>query len=301
MPVEPPVPPPAKPAPARPGRKLGPIAQNVGSAHRAWLTPMREKYFASGLTLSDLSALVLLAKSKLSELLRGTGLYPRWEIIHALARHLDIPASPLYRLWRQAALEAHRSREWVERSSDKSALTATCAVPPLDHRAFRELMEDGYFRYAHAFLPDPDQCEAAVSDTFDILWLCWNQALASENIQRYAWAVLRATVMSRTLHLDGRPELTEAAFDTVALQNLDAGDDRTAQLAESLELFKAVSRLPDQQLDVFVLRRMCGIPCEDTADLLGVPLATVRSDERHAEHFLESVLCHPPETEGKTP
>ncbi|PWJ02052.1 RNA polymerase subunit sigma [Streptomyces sp. NWU49] len=295
MPVEPPVPP-----PARPGRKLGPIADSVGSAHRAWLVPMREKYLTSGLTLSDLSVLVRLAKSKLSELLRGTGLYPRWEVVSSLSRELGMPSSPLYRLWRQAALEAHKSSEWVKRSSDRFAMTTVPPDPPLSHRAFRELMEDDYFRYAHAFLPDPDQCDTAVSDTFDILWLSWNEALASEDIQRYAWSVLRATVMSRIHHLDGRPELAPAAFDTVALRALDPGADSTEQLVESLQLFKAVSRLPDQQLDVFVLRRMCGMPAEDVAGLLGVPLATVRSAERHAEHFLESVLCPPPETEGKT-
>jgi hypothetical protein len=92
---------------------------------------------------------VRLAKSKLSELLRGTGLYPRWEIISSLSRELGMPSSPLCRLWRQAALEAHKSREWVERCSDKSAMTTTPKTPPLSHRAFRELMEDDYFRYAH--------------------------------------------------------------------------------------------------------------------------------------------------------
>jgi hypothetical protein len=39
---------------------------------------MRESYPASGLTLSDLSTRMRFAKSKLSELLRGVGLYPRW-------------------------------------------------------------------------------------------------------------------------------------------------------------------------------------------------------------------------------
>jgi hypothetical protein len=39
---------------------------------------MRESYLASGLTLSDRSTRMRFAKSKLSELLRGVGLYPRW-------------------------------------------------------------------------------------------------------------------------------------------------------------------------------------------------------------------------------
>ncbi|MFM9700253.1 RNA polymerase sigma factor [Streptomyces europaeiscabiei] len=294
-PIEPPLP------PGRPGRKLGPIGDSVGSAHRAWLEPMRENYLKSGLTLSELSVRVRFHKSKISELLRGTGLYPRWEIIFSLSIHLKLPYSPLYRLWRQAAFEAHKSREWVERSSESAALTTTHAAPPLDHRAFRELVAGEYFLYAQVFLPDSDHCDTAVSDTFDILWLCWNDALASPDIRRFAWHVLRATVLSRTPHLDGRPELGRAAFDTVALQSLTADADRMEQLTETLRLFKAMSRLPDQQLDVMVLRRMCGHTPEDASALLGVPLATVRSDERHAEHFLESAICPLPETEGKTP
>ncbi|WP_269859647.1 sigma-70 family RNA polymerase sigma factor [Streptomyces sp. RPT161] len=287
----------ATPVPVRPGRKLGPIADNVGSAHRAWLEPMRDSYLHSGLPLSELSARVRLAKSKLSELLRGTGLYPRWEIIYSLSVELKLPSTPLYRLWRQAAFEAHKSSEWVERSTRQATVTTAHMPPPFHLPAFRELVESHYRLYAQVFLDD-DQRDAAVSDTFDLLWLGWNEALASPDTRRYAWQVLRATVMSKTPHLDGRPELARAAFDTIALQSLTTDTDRMDQLTESLELFKAMSRLPDQQLDVMVLRRLCGASPEQASDLLGVPLVTVQSDERHAVHFLESVLCPPPETEG---
>lgn len=73
------------------------------------------------------------------------------------------------------------------------------------------------------------------------------------------------------------------------------------QVTESLELFTAMSRLPASQLDVMVLRRLCGFLPETTSALLGASLATVRSDERHATRFLESVLCPPPSIEGNTP
>ena len=36
----------------------------------------------------------------------------------SLSRELKMPYWPLYRLWRQAALEAHKSREWVERCTE---------------------------------------------------------------------------------------------------------------------------------------------------------------------------------------
>ncbi|MFI9122330.1 RNA polymerase sigma factor [Streptomyces bikiniensis] len=71
------------------------------------------------------------------------------------------------------------------------------------------------------------------------------------------------------------------------------------QLAESLELFTAISRLPDIQLDVMVLRRMRGFTSEQVSELLGIPLATVWSTERHAERFLEDTIELPPQT-GET-
>jgi DNA-directed RNA polymerase specialized sigma24 family protein len=269
----------------------------VGSAHRAWLTPMRDTYLTSGLTLSELSLRVRLSKSKLSELLRGTGLYPRWEIVLSLSAELKMPQWPLYRLWRYAAFEAQKSREWIDRCSERTmaALTTSHPAPPLDHRAFHELVESEYTLYAQVFLDD-EQRDSAVSDTFDILWLRWNDALASPDTRRFAWEVLRATVMARTPHLDGRPEFGAAAFNTVALRQLADATARLNQMTESLQLFKAMSRLPDRQLDVMVLLGLCGLPLDSVSALLGVPLSTVQSDERHAQHFLENVIP-PPETE----
>ncbi|MFC9268730.1 sigma-70 family RNA polymerase sigma factor [Streptomyces zhihengii] len=295
--LEPPAPAP-EPAPVRPGRKLGPIMEGVGSVHRAWLEPLRAAYLGSGLTMSHLSVRVPLAKSKISELLRGLGHYPRWEIIFSLSVPLEVPSWPLYRLWRQAALEARKSPDWVEQSSDRIPVT-TAQTPPLDHRAFQETVETMYRLYAQVFLDD-DQRDTAVSNTFDILWLSWNDALASPDIRRFAWQALRATVMSRTPHIDGRPEFGAAAFDTIALRQLSTEAAQMHQMAESLQLFKAMSWLPEQQLDVMVMRRLYDFPPEEVSALLGVPLAIVRSSERHAIHFLESVICPPTETEGTT-
>ncbi|MCW1100295.1 sigma-70 family RNA polymerase sigma factor [Streptomyces sp. RS2] len=293
--------PPAPPGRPRPGRKLGPIADNVSNTHRAWLEPVRDTYLASGLTLSGLSDRISFAKSKLSELLRGVGLYPRWEVVFLIATELDMPNWPLYRLWRQAAFEARRSGEWVERSTERTTILTTAhTAAPWDHRAFRDLVEGNYLLYAQVFLDD-DQRDTAVADTFDILWLSWNDALTSHDTRRYAWNVLRATVMARTPHCDGRPELSTAAFDSVALRSLTGPADSMDKITEILKLFTAISHLPGRQFDVMVLRRLCGFAPEAVSALVGSSLATVSSDERHATRFLESVLCPPPSTEGKTP
>ncbi|MFJ3673819.1 sigma-70 family RNA polymerase sigma factor [Streptomyces sp. NPDC090106] len=269
------------------------------TAHCAWLEPVREAYQRSPLTMKTLSPRLHIATSKISELLSGR-LYPRWELLQALAAELSLPAGPLYRLWRQAAPDIRRkSRSWQEQPP---VAVAVRPAPPMDHTAFRALTEAGYDFYASVFLPDP-QRDAAVRDTYDQLWLSWNKALASADTRRHAWEVLRTSVMSRTPHIDGRPQFTHAAFDTVALRDLSGPEQieaATAQLTETEALFRAMSRLPGHQLDVVVLRSLGGIAMKQVSDLLGLPLATVRSDERHATRFLDSILCSdsPPDPEG---
>lgn len=287
----------SEPAPARPGRKLGPIAETVSTAHCAWLKPTRKWYLSSGFTLDELSRLVPLAKSKLSELLRGIGHYPRWEVTYRLAVVLGIPSWPLYRLWRQAAVEAGKSRDWVDRSTDNTVAVVTVhPVLPLELGALRSTVENGYLAYTGAFLTGEAR-EAVVEDAFDQLWLHFDEALSSPDVRRYAWKILRVTVMARVAHR-GRPELGEAAFDTVALREETTAE--AEQLTESMALFAAMNQLPEAQLDVIVLRRMCGFPPERVADLLGVPLAAVRSDERHANRLLDTLIeLHA--TEGPTP
>ncbi|MCX4804532.1 sigma-70 family RNA polymerase sigma factor [Streptomyces sp. NPDC058682] len=289
----------SEPAPVRPGRKLGPIADTVSSSHRAWLEPTREHYLASGRTLSDLSRNVL-AKSKLSELLRGVGHYPRWEVIHRLAGELDIPGWPLYRLWKQAAMDAGKSRDWVDRSTEGTTAVATArSDQPLEHWALCQTVVEGYLAYAGVFLTDGTH-KTAVDDTFAILWLCFDEALASPDIRRYTWNILRATVKAKANYRDERPVLAEAAFDTISLSH-PGPEEQPTGLAEILELFTAISKLPDAQLDVMVLRRLCGFQPKQVSDLLGIPLAAVRSDERHARRFLDDTIELPPRTGGPTP
>ncbi|MFE3943968.1 sigma-70 family RNA polymerase sigma factor [Streptomyces sp. NPDC059118] len=286
--------------PGKPGRKLGPIADGVGSAHRAWLVPLREKFLSSGMTIGDLHARTGWAKSKISELLRGTGLYPRWEITQSLVQELCVPTWPMRRLWASAAVEAQKKQEWIDRCVERPAAVSTSPdVPPIDLRAFKELQGAFYASYADVFLCDSRVVERVVSDTFDVLELRWDDALSSSDVVRFAWSVLRSGVMARAPHVDGRPDLGAAVFETVALGRAVSSEEKFAQYEETSALFKVLSRLPDQQLDVMVLRHLRGMPPSTVADVLGVPIASVRSDERHARHVVDTVLGAESDPEGK--
>ncbi|MFI6951442.1 sigma-70 family RNA polymerase sigma factor [Streptomyces sp. NPDC050422] len=257
------------------------------------------KFLSSGMTISDLRSRTGWAKSKISELLRGAGLYPRWEITQSLVQELHIPTWPMRRLWASAALEAQKKQDWIDRCIERpSAVSTSPDVPPIDHQAFKELQWDFYERYADAFLCNVNLAYKAVNDAFDILELRWDEALASSDVVRFAWSVLRSSVMARAPHVDGRPDFGAAAFDTVVMAGAASDEERFAQYEESSALFKVLSRLPDQQLDVMVLRHLRGMPPHTVADVLGVPIASVRSDERHARHVVEAVLGTESNPEG---
>ncbi|MFF7048170.1 hypothetical protein ACFY94_07370 [Streptomyces griseorubiginosus] len=69
---------------------------------------MRSRFVASGLTLDDLVGRSGYSKTRLSELLRGKGYYPGWEI-YSVVRALDMPVGPLLQLWKAAAIEAEKA------------------------------------------------------------------------------------------------------------------------------------------------------------------------------------------------
>ncbi|MGH4029132.1 helix-turn-helix domain-containing protein [Actinomycetota bacterium Odt1-20B] len=283
--------PPTQPTePGRPGRKLGPISENAGPTHRAWLEQLRQAYQASGLTLQQLENTTGWSRSKISELLRAAGRYPRWEFIRDLLNALGWPLASvemLRRMWVQAAREANKRTVWI---NDCVLKDLRPGQPPLDFSAFQHLHRPVYHAYTSTFLRRPADARRAVDDVFNLLLILWDEALESENPERFAWQLLRGTVLERTPQADGHPALAEAAFDTLALHRTEGVEARFRQIEESLSLFEQLRRLPEAQLDVMVLLHLRGQSETATADVLGLSLASVRSTARHARRNLFSRL-----------
>ncbi|MFF9275575.1 sigma-70 family RNA polymerase sigma factor [Streptomyces griseosporeus] len=274
----------------RRGRKPAPISDTAGLSHRAWLEPVRSLLFASGLTLNDLVDRSGYSKTRISELLRGNGYYPAWEITFSVIRALGLPGRPMLRLWTAAAREARKEPAWIRHSIEQVALQPE--RPPLAHRAFTEAMARPYTDYARAFLLTEERARAVVWETFDILWLCWSEAATSEDIRRYAWLLLRSRVMARAhRRQDGGPDLRAAVFSTAEVH--DSVPGHVVALSELVDLFDAIGRLPHDQLDVAVLRYLCGMPPDAVPDVLGLSPAIAHAVDHHARATLERLLCSP--------
>ncbi|MEH0420550.1 RNA polymerase sigma factor [Streptomyces sp. B21-083] len=286
--------------PSRRGRKPGEISDEAGVCHRAWLKPVRSRLTASRLTLDDLVSLTGYSKTRISTLLRGMEYYPGWEITYSVVRALDLPVWPLRRLWTAAAREAEKDQEWIEeRIHEVQSLQQE--QPPVAHRAFTEAMREPYTAYARALLHNERRAHWVVAETCDILWLGWDEAVASSDVRRHAWRLLRSRVMLRAHHANGYPDLRPAAFSTVAQSRIGDLAARFAEVSELATFFDAVGQLPPDQLDIIVLRHLCGIDNAAVPTITGLPPARVHAYDHHARGALETIHLRHDEPGVTTP
>jgi DNA-directed RNA polymerase specialized sigma24 family protein len=205
-----------------------------------------------------------------------------------VVRALGLPVSPTCRLWSAAAREANKQTDWIRHCINQVLLEPE--DPPIAHRGFTDTMRAPYTDYARAFLLTDRRARWVVAETFDILWLRWTDAITSSDICRYAWRLLRSWVMARVERChDGRPDLRAAAFSTQDARNADPGSG-FAEIGYMLDLFDAIACLPHDQMDVAVLRYLCGVDPDTVPDVLGLNPAIARAIDHHARAALEGLL-----------
>ncbi|MEU0042964.1 XRE family transcriptional regulator [Streptomyces werraensis] len=277
---------------AKRGRPPAPISPDAGLSHCPWLEPVRNSLFASRLTLDDLVVRSGYSKTRISQLLRGNDYYPPWEITFSVTRALGLPTRPLRRLWAAAAREARKGDAWIKNCIDQVAHQGE--EPPLPYQAFTDDVRGIYTDYARAFLLTDQRAHWVVSETFDILWVCWDTATASDNLHRYAWRLLRSRVMLRApSHHDGRPDLRAAVFSTREVHNSSTVPGHLVVLTELIDLFDAITRLPDDQMDAAVLHYLCGTSHQAIAHILGIAPTLTHAVDHHARATVEALLTTP--------
>ncbi|WP_446039586.1 sigma-70 family RNA polymerase sigma factor [Streptomyces sp. SID1121] len=174
-------------------------------------------------------------------------------------------------------------RRHTDRSSRRLALTFD-AFAAHHHRL--------WLRYAHTQVGSRPVAETVVESACARLLEHWPHVLLQESVSQYAWAVLKEEVARRQDAHDGPPALVDtAAFDAAARKLLQHGTpDQFTVLENEIGLYGAISRLPERQYDVVVLRYVLRVPDEVVAEYLGIEVPTVRSHVRHARRRLAREL-----------
>ncbi|GAB2609750.1 SigE family RNA polymerase sigma factor [Streptomyces capparidis] len=161
----------------------------------------------------------------------------------------------------------------------------------LTFEAFHDAHHRAWLRFAHLQVGDRSAAEHVVEAAAARLAENWTHVLGQEAMQAYAWGVLKEHV-AEWLQARGRPSamVETAAFAAAVSRMLDVSRERFAVLESRIGLYSAISRLPERQYDVIVLRYVLGYSDPKVAWFLGIQENTVRSHARWAKRRLSKEL-----------
>jgi DNA-directed RNA polymerase specialized sigma24 family protein len=162
---------------------------------------------------------------------------------------------------------------------------------PAPFWGFHRLYHQPYLEYARIQLGDERTAGELVHGTFMYLAFNWPYVMKQAKPEAYAWALLKQRVATELMMQGRDPAMAEtAAFARATRAVLESVRDQFAELESTLGLFTAISRLPERQFDVMVLRHVLEYPTDRTALIMGVTCATVRSLHRLGKRRLASDL-----------
>jgi len=159
---------------------------------------------------------------------------------------------------------------------------------PVDFTAFHTMHRGAYVRWASLYLGSRADAEDAVDDAMLEMLGKWPTVLSKPEPAAYAWTIVKSRTKDAARARDRRQKVvTTAAFMAACLGETT---DPIGELETSLAIQQAIEELPERQHDVFVLRYSLEYTAQETADLLGITEATVRSTIRDARRRLIAAL-----------
>lgn len=173
------------------------------------------------------------------------------------------------------------------RSSLPHPVNLTEESKPIVFRAFHDSYRALYVRWAELYLGSRADAEDAVHDALLELMKKWSMVLAQAEPAAYAWWLVKNRVKDAARSRSRRQKMTDAIFATRALYETT---DSIGELETSMALWEAIDALPERQHDVFLMRFSLGYSTRDTAHVLGITEATVRSTIRAIRRRLAEAL-----------
>jgi RNA polymerase sigma-70 factor (ECF subfamily) len=191
-------------------------------------------------------------------------------------------------------------RDWLNVPKMTDTDTATSAAAALDHDAFSALALtalDDVYRFARSLTRDPSDAEDVVQETYLRAFRSWKTFQAGTDVRRWLFTIARnAFLRSRErgqreviLDDDGAAAAdAEQAQEAWVRGGLDPILDRT-DLGPAISA--ALAELPEVYRSAVVLVDLEDQPYEAAAEVLGIPVGTVRSRLFRGRKLLQQRLA----------
>jgi RNA polymerase sigma-70 factor (sigma-E family) len=166
---------------------------------------------------------------------------------------------------------------------------------PDDEREFRDFVTtraDSLRRLAYLLGGDWHLAEDAVQTALTRLYAVWRRLHRRDEVEGYARRiVVRAVVDERRRAWFRRERVSAQLPDT-------ARPDDNAMTADRLVVLRALSEMPSRQRAAIVLRYWEDLSIEETAEILGCPPGTVKSQTARGLQTLRNLLETPIATQA---
>lgn len=183
--------------------------------------------------------------------------------------------------------------------STDETLLAACAGG--DRAAFDRLVDrhgDALFRFAASHCASPRDAEDAVQDGLLAAWRGAATFRGESSARTWLFQVVLHACRRRGRRRAGEPAVHDPVEEATGLPSGEAAADERASSRETgAALARALAELPEEGREVLLLRDVEGMTGEETAAVLGIGLAAMKSRLHRArlelKERVEAILGHP--------
>ncbi|WP_063826644.1 RNA polymerase sigma factor [Parafrankia discariae] len=160
-----------------------------------------------------------------------------------------------------------------------------------DRRAFETLVrrhQAGLYGICRRITCDDQDALDALQDTLIILWRRIGEFEGRSRVSTWLYRVATNAAIDEVRRRSRRPDPAATLPEPLA-----SGPSLSDQLADRLDLDRAVARLPPQFRAAIVLREFCGLSYQEIAEIRGIPVQTVKSQISRGRRALAELLGLP--------
>jgi len=176
----------------------------------------------------------------------------------------------------------------VDVESDEGLLARAASGDEQGLRGLYERHAAAVLRLLRRLTSDPGVAEEILQETWIAVWTSADRFRGSSSVRAWLLGVARRQAHNRlrrqnpsTVEFDTAPEPVDETTDVEGEVLAAAGRD---------EILAAIGRLPDTHRDVVVLALVEELPYADIAQVVGVPVGTVKSRMAKARRVLAAEL-----------
>ncbi len=150
--------------------------------------------------------------------------------------------------------------------------------------------QSSVYAVARCYLRDPEEARDTAQDVFVRLYERLDSFVGGDTFQAWLLRMTRNACIDRLRRIQARPRPADVAVEDAGL----TGDDDPERIviggARDRLVRRAVATLNPKHREVLVLKELSGLKLEEVAELLDLPLGTVKSRSNRARLELAAAL-----------